>query len=53
MVLETPMKFCVTELDFQEIFFFAPKIWKVDPKWGKDGFFNLFENLLSFTDFKL
>ena len=46
MVLETHMKLCVTEPDFLENFFFAPKLEK-GPKMGpKQGFFSLLENLV-------
>ena len=42
MVLETHMNLCVTEPDFPEKIFFAPKIGKNGPKTGqKQGFFNL------------
>ena len=46
MVLETHMKLCVAEPDFLGKSFFAPKFGK-GPKMGqKQGFFNLFENLV-------
>ena len=46
MVLKVHMKLCVTELDFWEKNFFAPKLRKRVKMGQKHGFFNLLENLV-------
>ena len=46
MVLETHMKFCVTEPDFPEKNF-LPQNWENGPKMGqKQDFLNLLKNLV-------
>ena len=46
MVLETHMKFCVTEPDFPEKKF-LPQNWENGPKMGqKQDFLNLLKNLV-------
>ena len=57
MMLETHMRFCVKEPDFPGKFFcsknwengpnfFNAKIGKMDEKWAKNGFLNLFKNVV-------
>ena len=43
MVLETYVKFCVTDQDFLEKYFLLPKIRKMDQKRSKTGFFEFIE----------
>ena len=46
MVLESHVKLCLGEPDFMGKIFFVTKIGKMGPKWAKNGFFDLLENLV-------
>ena len=43
-MLETHMNLCMTEPNFLEKDFFAPKIGKMDQKWGKNRVFLILKN---------
>ena len=53
MMLEIHMKLCMTEADFPEHFFFAPKIGKMDQKKAKNRVFWIYWKISSliFTEF--